>query len=168
MAAPMDRLGHANLSKIAMLGLPTLFLFNDLILLGLNIWCTRYCKLLPLVTYKHEATSTLHKVLTLLLLSVVVLLVNVHSVIYGVRQQLKGVHHLNVSPLLLPDESSNHCATQDIKTSHCGCLSWSWTLRHSQQHPPHWDYNTHTLHRPAFLRADAYPVVRYVEDDQRV
>lgn len=61
------------------------------------------------------ATGTWHRVLTLLLLGVVVLLVNMHSVIYGVRQQLKGVHHLNVSPLLLPDQSSDHWATQDIK-----------------------------------------------------
>lgn len=49
-----------------------------------------------------------YKPLTLFLLSVVVLLVNMHSVIYGVRQQLKGVHHLDVSPFLLPDQSSNH------------------------------------------------------------
>ncbi len=46
--------------------------------------------------------------LTLLLLGVVVLLVNMHSVIYGVRQQLKGVHHLDVSPFLLPDQGSDH------------------------------------------------------------
>lgn len=41
--------------------------------------------------------------LTLLLLGVVILLVNVCSVIYQLMKQLKGVHHLNVSTLLLPD-----------------------------------------------------------------
>lgn len=48
--------------------------------------------------------------LTLLLLGVVVLLVNVHFVVYGVRQQLKGVHHLDVSTLLFPNQSSYHWA----------------------------------------------------------
>lgn len=46
--------------------------------------------------------------LTLLLLGVVVLLVNVCSVIYQLMKQLKGVHHLNVSTLLLPDQCANH------------------------------------------------------------
>lgn len=55
--------------------------------------------------------------LTLFLLGVVVLLVNVHFVVYGVRQQLKGVHHLNVSTLLFPNQSSNH-----------------WGERQTQQH----------------------------------
>lgn len=50
--------------------------------------------------------------LTLFLLGVVVLLVNMHSVIYGVRQQLKGVHHLNVSSLLLPNQGSDYCTPE--------------------------------------------------------
>lgn len=47
-------------------------------------------------------------VLTLFFLGVVVLLVNMYFVIYGVRQQLKGIHHFNVSTLLLSYQGTNH------------------------------------------------------------
>lgn len=47
--------------------------------------------------------------LTLLFLGVVILFVDMRSLIYGVGQQLEGVHHLDVSTFLFPDQGSDHC-----------------------------------------------------------
>lgn len=63
---------------------------------------------------KAESINS-EETLTLFLLGVVVLLIDMHSIIYSVRQQLKRVHDLDVSTLLLPDESSNHCGEQDLR-----------------------------------------------------
>lgn len=108
------------------------------------------------------ATGTLHRVLTLLLLGVVVLLVNMHSVIYGVRQQLKGVHHLNVSPLLLPDQSSDHWATQDVKTSHYAC----WVFLSPKTQDTLNTASTSLTRRHAYLASAGLPVSGCVSSGQ--
>lgn len=46
--------------------------------------------------------------LTLLFLCVIIFLVNDNLLFHGVGQQLKGVHHFDISPLLLSDQSPNH------------------------------------------------------------
>lgn len=84
----------------------TFLIWNDWEVNVLSRNMTRLYCFLVLYTYKP---------LTLLLLGVVILLVNMHSFIYGVRQQLKGVHHLDVSPLLLPDQGSNHWAGENTQ-----------------------------------------------------
>ncbi len=130
---------------------------------------------------KREVLTALHgmrrmksKPRTLFLLGVVVLLVNMHSVVYGVRQQFKRVHHLYVSSLLLSDQSSNHWPGEK-KHNHpvTDKLSLTWRKhgRHITAYTPSFFHSvvaTHTLHWSPLLWADAYPVVGYVEDDQRV
>ena len=69
------------------------------------------------ITDKHEQTNAAWMtdaqcgfvLLTLFFLGVVVLFVDVCSLVYGVGEQLEGVHHLYVSTFLFANQGSNHC-----------------------------------------------------------
>ena len=108
------------------------------------------------------------------------------SFVYGVGEQLEGVHHLNVSTFLFPNQGSNHCnksytrlvnTTLNYVESEGFKVLLAWfavcqdNITYLTAHGPYfseaWNSELYsTLHRPPLLWANPYPVIWYIEDDE--